>query len=117
MKCPKCFRELDEQDSFCGFCGAKIKQTKKKTKNGMRVFLFFSMLAMISGTILGFCMARGIIDWEHIVKQNKFQWTNFSEAEIEESQNEEEPLEEKKRELKEMTKDTEISEENYKQED
>lgn len=102
MKCPKCFREIDELDAFCGFCGAKIGQAitpvskKKKTKSGMKIFMLFSMIAMMSGVILGFCMARGIVDWEHILKQNQFQWTDFSEAVIEKTQNEETPQEESK---------------------
>lgn len=117
MKCPKCFRELDGQDSFCGFCGARIVPTKatahKKRKIGLKIFLFFFIVAVVSGTALGFCMARGIIDLENIVQQNEFQWTDFSEAEIEtqDLQNEETEKEIKTSESKEIIEETKNSDE------
>lgn len=124
MKCPKCCREIDNQDSFCGFCGAKIelseKSVKKKNrKAGIKIFLFFSIMAMLSGTVLGFCLARGIINWEELVKQNEFHWTDFSEAVIETDnpQNEESEKGVKRSDSKEVNGDTETSEENSTQED
>lgn len=124
MKCPKCSKEIDDQDLFCGFCGTKIEKLerpvkKKKRKIGIKIFMFFALIAMLSGTVLGFCMARGIIDLQELTKQNKFQWTDFSEAtiELDTSQDEEAEKEEKKCETKELKEDTETSEEDSIQED
>lgn len=124
MKCPKCSKEIDDQDLFCGFCGAKIEKLespvkKKKRKIGIKIFMFFVLIAMLSGTVLGFCMARGIIDLQELTKQNKFQWTDFSEAttEPDTSKDEEVEKEEKKSETKELKEDKETSEEDSIQED
>lgn len=125
MKCPKCFKELDDQDSFCGFCGAKVKQTelivykKKKSKIGIKVFLFLLIISLVSGAVLGFCMARGIIDWENFAKQNEFGWTDFSEAKLETDslQEEEDKGDEKKNETEEMQKEIMNSEEVIRKED
>lgn len=124
MKCPKCSKEIDDQDLFCGFCGTKIerleRQTKKKKRKiGIKIFIFFALIAMLSGTALGFCMARGIIDSQELTKKNKFQWTDFSEAttEPDTSKDEEVEKEEKKSETKELKKDKETSKEDSIQED
>ncbi len=124
MKCPKCSKEIDDQDLFCGFCGAKTEKLegpvkKKNGKIGIKIFMFFVLMAMLSGTALGFCMARGIIDLQELTKQNKFQWTDFSEATIEpdNSQDEEAKKEEEKSETKELKEDTETSEEDSIKED
>ncbi len=124
MRCPKCCREVDDQDLFCGFCGAKIESwekpvRKKSRKIGIKVFLLFSIIAMLSGTALGFCTARGIICWKKLAKKNEFQWTDFSEAVIEpdRSRNGESEKEEKSVSQKTYNKDTKFSEEESTQED
>ena len=120
MKCPKCSKEIDDQDLFCGFCGTKIEKLerpvkKKKRKIGIKIFMFFALIAVLSGTVFGFCVARGIIDMQELTKQNEFQWTDFSEAttELDTSKDEEE----KKSETKELKEDKETSEEDSIQED
>lgn len=88
MKCKKCHRELEEYDTFCGFCGEKIKQNeldvsdKKKSGIGVKIFVLFSIISIIAGMSLGFCVAHGIISWEGFDKKGGFKWTSFSEAEV-----------------------------------
>lgn len=77
--------EIDKQDFFCGFCGAQIeltgKSTQKKNKKvGKKIFLFFLVMVIWIGIILGLCTARGIIDWKDIIQKNEFQWTDISES-------------------------------------
>lgn len=123
MKCPKCGKEINDQDVFCGFCGSKIELSKKpvKKKNkkiGVKIFMFFSIMAMLSGIVLGFFVARGIIDIKNFTKKNEFQWTDWSEAaEPDTSKNESLEKEEQKSEDKELMEDNIVSEEDSTQGD
>ena len=53
---------------------------KKKKRLGLKVLLFFSILAVITGSALGFVVARGIVDWRDYLPIERFTWTDISEG-------------------------------------
>lgn len=56
-------------------------KSKKKKRTGLKIFLFFVLLAVIAGCILGFLTAKGIVNWKNIVHYNELKWTEFQEIE------------------------------------
>ena len=117
MKCPKCLKDINDEASFCGYCGQVIRKesnretsveepanvetqinqepttqsdvrkpengnnAKKPKKHiGLKVLLFFSIIAIVAGAVLGLLTAKGIIDLSNIIPSNHFEWTDFSEA-------------------------------------
>lgn len=52
------------------------KPPGKKKRIGLVILLIFSVLAVVSGGILGFLSARGFIDWRIYIPIDKFIWTD-----------------------------------------
>lgn len=70
----------------------------KRKHGSFKAFLVFSIFVMLSGGILGFAVARDIIDWRSYIPTDKFKWTDFAEGMTEvdvDSVPVEEPKEEK----------------------
>lgn len=42
--------------------------------------LVFSVLAIVTGIVLGLLTAKGMIDLSQIFEKNRFEWTDISEA-------------------------------------
>lgn len=116
MKCPKCFKKINNEALFCGYCGQVInketmqeipveelvtdkkqpvieskesvdnatideKSAKRKKKNiGLKILLIFSIVAIVTGAIIGLLSAKGIIDFSNVIPSNRFEWTDFSES-------------------------------------
>lgn len=56
------------------------KTQKKKKRTGLKVLLFFSLLAVVAGTVLGYIVGRGIVDWRSYLPGQRFTWTDRSEG-------------------------------------
>lgn len=58
----------------------KTKGKPKKKRTTAKVLLGFVVLAFISGSVLGFLTARGIVSLESLMLNDSFRWTSFSEG-------------------------------------
>lgn len=65
------------------------KSKPKKKHTALKVLLVFVLLAFISGSVLGFLTARGVVSIESLIPNGSFKWTSFSEGQSETVESEE----------------------------
>lgn len=80
----------------------KNKDKPKKKHTAVKVLLIFVLLSFISGSVLGFLTARGIVSLESLIPNSNFKWTSFSEGQSEKAETED-TLENKENEEKESS--------------
>ncbi len=61
----------------------KARDKNKKKHTALKVLLVFVLIAFISGGLLGFLTARGVISLDTLKPKNHFKWTNFTDGETE----------------------------------
>ena len=63
-------------------------KTSGKKRIGIIILLVFLLIALLSGSVLGFLTARGIISFEALTSRNNIKWTTISEERSESSDQE-----------------------------
>lgn len=58
----------------------KTKDKDKKKNTALKVLLIFVIIAFISGSVLGFLTARGIVSFGMLFPNSSFKWTSVSEG-------------------------------------
>lgn len=110
MKCHYCSKEINDNSSFCRFCGKAVpkeakKSEPKKKRLGLQIMLLFVIVATLSGVALGFLEAKEMINIKGAITQDKFTWTDFSESHEVEREEPESKDDENKKSKGEETED------------
>lgn len=106
MRCPKCAMELEDDDLFCGYCGAAVRESvpladpeidserekaskgkahkhkirAQKRNTGVKIWVLFILLAAIFGSVLGFVAGKDIVDWHSWFPSEKLIWNSFADG-------------------------------------